>query len=187
MIKLNLGAGPCVIPGWDNLDKFPQAPGTIQCDVLEGLPYEDNSVDLIYASHLLEHFNIVAGIEFLRECRRVLKPGGIIRISVPDLGLALEKWVRKELDDYADCQPEIYQTLNDDNKLACFLFGALSGQPEYTGHQHAYTKQGLAQALKAAGFSSAYRMRPGRSRSPIISAEVVDYHPKQSLIVEAVK
>ncbi|RLC80041.1 MAG: hypothetical protein DRJ03_22395 [Chloroflexi bacterium] len=186
MLKLNIGCGPYTFPGWHNIDKEP-GPGIILRDVRRGLPYPDNSVDLIYASHFLEHLNIIEALRFLRECHRVMKRGAVMRLAVPDFGLLLEKWVRREMGDFAHCQPPIYQQLNEDNKLACILFGALSGREEYTGHQHAYTWDGLKEALEMAGFKRIVPMRPGESHSPVMQAETQDYHQDHSLYVEAIK
>ncbi|MGA7937806.1 MAG: methyltransferase domain-containing protein, partial [Kovacikia sp.] len=51
----------------------------------QGIPFEDKSFDVIYHSHVLEHFNKREAQQFLGECHRVLRPRGIIRIAVPDL------------------------------------------------------------------------------------------------------
>ena len=53
-------------------------------DLKKGIPYDDCSVDMVYHSHFLEHLPKESAPGFLRECRRVLKPGGIIRVVVPD-------------------------------------------------------------------------------------------------------
>ena len=85
MKKLNLGCGSCFDFDWVNLDYIKSNENIIECDLNKGIPYNNNEIDIIYHSHLLEHFSKPNGIEFLRECYRVLKPGGIIRVVVPDL------------------------------------------------------------------------------------------------------
>lgn len=79
MVCLNVGAGGVQIDGYTNID--------IKDGVdARKLPYADGSVDVLYASHLLEHFdydNEVAAV--LKEWARVLRPGGLMRISVPDV------------------------------------------------------------------------------------------------------
>jgi SAM-dependent methyltransferase len=64
-------------------------------DLSKGIPAEDASVDAVYHSHLLEHLDRDVAGEFMREVKRVLRPGGIQRISVPDL----ERYVRAYLED----------------------------------------------------------------------------------------
>ncbi len=68
-------------------------PQIIRWDLRNGIPFADGTFDAVYHSHFLEHIDRTAAPEFLRECRRVLKPGGILRIVVPDLELAAEKYL----------------------------------------------------------------------------------------------
>lgn len=76
-LKLNIGSGDIKLDGYTNLDgKFG--------DDITHLKYPNNSVDEIYASHVLEYFDQFECIDVLREWNRVLKKGGIIRIAVPD-------------------------------------------------------------------------------------------------------
>lgn len=82
-MKLHLGCGPRHIPGFVHVDAQP-APHVDIVGPVERLPMGDNSVSLIYASHVLEHFGRHAYKEVLKEWFRVLKPGGILRLSVPD-------------------------------------------------------------------------------------------------------
>ena len=83
MIKINMGCGWRNFGSdWDHVDGG-DYPHLDSKDILN-LPYKDDSVDLIYASHVLEYFDVVEVKEVLREWRRVLKPGGELRIAVPD-------------------------------------------------------------------------------------------------------
>lgn len=82
---LNLGCGHCVNPDWVNVDFVKTGVNVISHNLLEGIPFLNNEFDVVYHSHLLEHFSKVEGTNFIKECYRVLKPGGIIRIAVPDL------------------------------------------------------------------------------------------------------
>ncbi len=68
-----------------NIDKVPAHPVVKQCDVELGLPFLDCHFDVVYHSHVLEHFEVNEARQFVQECFRVLKPAGIIRIAVPDL------------------------------------------------------------------------------------------------------
>ena len=82
-MKLHLGCGPRYIPGFVHVDAQP-APHVDIVGPIERLPMGDASVCLIYASHVLEHFGRYAYKAVLQEWFRVLKPGGILRLSVPD-------------------------------------------------------------------------------------------------------
>lgn len=85
MKLLNIGCGNRYREGWVNIDLKPASPDVIAWDVSEGLPFEDESFDVVYHSHILEHFGREQAPLFLRECHRVLKHGGIIRVVTPNL------------------------------------------------------------------------------------------------------
>lgn len=83
MIKLNLGCG------WRNFgEEWIHIDGGnyshLHSKDIVNLPFEDNSVDLIYASHVFEYFDREEGEELLRKWHTKLKPGGVIRLAVPD-------------------------------------------------------------------------------------------------------
>ncbi|TFG19193.1 MAG: methyltransferase domain-containing protein [Promethearchaeota archaeon] len=84
MLKLNLGCGIYYKPGYVNIDKFELSVADQQAD-LYFLPYPDNSVDEIEASHIIEHFDIIHLPYILTEWWRVLKPGGKLFLEVPNL------------------------------------------------------------------------------------------------------
>lgn len=90
-LLLNIGCGSTWHPDWINLDAHPVDPKIHGWDARRGLPFEDGKASVCYASHVLEHFTPDEAQGFLRECRRVLHPGGVIRVAVPDLeGIARE-------------------------------------------------------------------------------------------------
>jgi predicted SAM-dependent methyltransferase len=85
-MRINLGSGERPLEGWVNVDALPDAPGVdVVADIVEPLPFDSASADALYASHLLEHVSTddVPGV--LAEWRRVLRPGGVLMIAVPDL------------------------------------------------------------------------------------------------------
>lgn len=82
---LNLGCGGHFHSDWTNVDIVPQDPRVIQHDLQTRLPFEDNSFSAAYHSHVLEHIPKKQASAFLSECHRVLAPGGVLRVVVPDL------------------------------------------------------------------------------------------------------
>jgi predicted SAM-dependent methyltransferase len=82
---LNLGCGTRFIRDWTNIDFKSHDPIVKAHNLMDGIPLPDKYVNFIYQSHLLEHFPKHRAPLFLKECLRVLKPGGIIRVVVPDL------------------------------------------------------------------------------------------------------
>ena len=92
---LNLGCGGRYHSDWINIDVRAVAPDVTSYDLSRGIPLADGSCDVVYHSHLLEHLRHADALPFLIECYRVLKPGGGLRVAVPDLericSLYLEK------------------------------------------------------------------------------------------------
>lgn len=78
----------------ERLRHFNKLPDNIKVhNLAKGIPFETNSVDVVYHSHLLEHLDRDIAEEFLLEARRVLKPGGIHRIVVPDFEKACREYI----------------------------------------------------------------------------------------------
>lgn len=84
MQKLHLGCGDIVLKGWINLD-IDSPVADILHDLTKPLPFADGSVQYIYAEHMIEHIDYAEAECLLRECRRVLVPGGAVRMTTPDL------------------------------------------------------------------------------------------------------
>jgi SAM-dependent methyltransferase len=85
MRLLNLGCGNRFHSFWTNVDFVSNNKNVIAHNLLSGIPFADNSFDIVYHSHVLEHFSKADGELFIKECYRVLHPSGIIRVVVPDL------------------------------------------------------------------------------------------------------
>lgn len=87
MKYLNIGCGYHFSNNeqWVNLDFISTGKNVIAHNLIKGIPFENNSFDLVYHSHVLEHFSKEEGEKLISECFRVLKQGGVLRISVPDL------------------------------------------------------------------------------------------------------
>jgi predicted SAM-dependent methyltransferase len=82
---LNIGCGRRYHRDWVNLDLDSSDPDVIRHDVTAGVPFESAEFDVVYHSHILEHLKPEQGEELIAECFRVLKPGGVLRVVVPDL------------------------------------------------------------------------------------------------------
>ncbi|TXE17131.1 methyltransferase domain-containing protein [Psychroserpens burtonensis] len=94
MNLLNLGCGSAFHKDWINLDFVSNSDAVQAHNLLEGIPFEHNSMDAVYHSHVLEHFSKVDGYKFIQECYRVLKPQGVIRIAVPDLEIIAREYLK---------------------------------------------------------------------------------------------
>ena len=93
MKLVNCGCGNKYDKRMINLDFYPLETDIIRCNLLKGLPFEEEEIDWIYNSHFLEHLSYSDALSFLRECYRVLKPLGGIRIVVPDLEEACRNYL----------------------------------------------------------------------------------------------
>src|SRR5437588_359010 len=82
---LNIGCGVRLHPGWINLDREARGRDILVHDLLRPLPFPENSFDVVYHSHTLEHFDAEQGFRLMQECHRVLAPKGVVRVVVPDL------------------------------------------------------------------------------------------------------
>jgi SAM-dependent methyltransferase len=91
--RLHLGAGDVRFLGWYNLDL------SRGYDLRDGLPgWADATVDAVYSCHLLEHLSYAEGQFLLEEIYRVLRPGGVARLGVPDFRLFVEAYVADDLE-----------------------------------------------------------------------------------------
>jgi SAM-dependent methyltransferase len=94
MSKLNFGCGDRIADGWINVDFHASDPRVRRFNLLKGFPYPDNHFEVVYSSHVLEHFTREQAQFLLSEANRVLKPGGILRIVVPDLAGTCKEYLR---------------------------------------------------------------------------------------------
>lgn len=160
-------------------------------DMIKPFSYKNNSVDMCVIGQAIEHLNYVyQAPQFLAECLRILKPGGIIHMSTPDLNKLIKAFNMNDMNSFANDQPEFYKGLDRTAQLSMIMFGA-SGQDctqsNYEGHFFCYSEQSMFDLLTKVGFKDIRFMEPGKSRSEIINREVIDYGFSHSLIVEAIK
>lgn len=100
-MKLNLASGQRPYKNWTNIDLIEQGyPVDIIADAKDLHMIDDESVDIIVAHHLLEHIAIHDLNEYIIEWRRVLKPGGVLSIHVPNLRKINKAWLEGKIDTY---------------------------------------------------------------------------------------
>jgi len=92
---LNLGCGSIFLKGWKNLDFHSFHPEVISHDLRLPLPIEEKSIDVVYHAHVLQHLEYDDAHKLMHECQRVLKPGGSLRIVVPDLESKARLYLKK--------------------------------------------------------------------------------------------
>jgi len=92
-LKLHIGTGSTYLPGWTNVDIFSFVNADVYSNAMN-LPYNRESFDLIYASHVLEHFNRHMILAVLGHWRNLLRPAGILRLAVPDFRAICEYYMK---------------------------------------------------------------------------------------------
>jgi predicted SAM-dependent methyltransferase len=110
MMYVNLGCGARYHTDWLNFDFESDNKNIRSSNLLNGIPLADTTVDVIYHSHVLEHFSKNEALNFIKECYRVLKPNGIIRVVVPDLEQLAMEYIKS-----LNVVSEEYNTLNEAN------------------------------------------------------------------------
>jgi predicted SAM-dependent methyltransferase len=92
MPKLHVGCGKHILSGWLNADTYLQDPSLpVHCfDASQEFPFADGTFAYVFSEHMIEHISYSAGLHMLRECLRVLKPHGVLRLSTPDLDFLLD-------------------------------------------------------------------------------------------------
>jgi predicted SAM-dependent methyltransferase len=150
-------------------------------DATRGLPLPDGSVDVLYSSHMLEHLDQTGAELFLKEARRLLISGGIIRIVVPDL----RKMARQYLDSgdaeaflSASCQSQP-QTGTIVQRLRVLMVGTRH-------HQWMYDGESLCRILLVHGFSDPGILQPDETRIDAPGSLDLKERISESVYVEAV-
>jgi len=160
------------------------------CDITKGLPFDDLSVDYIYTSQMLEHLRREDAIFVLKECHRVLKPGGVLHVVVPDLRLLTNEYICSEgFSDDKDL------SVADKFMDALMLHNIGDPRPLFEKliskrHQWMYDFQSLAKRLYDCGFSKVEERKVGEGLIPDIQHLEREYHIVHSPIsvfLEAIK
>jgi predicted SAM-dependent methyltransferase len=188
-LRVNLGAGNTGQPGWVNVDLL-ELPG-VNCvyDSRKRLPFADDSVEMIFTEHFLEHLDYTEEIPyFMSECHRVLAPGGTIRIVVPDGERYLAAYCADGWDALHTTRPlradrsDFYYGFKYNTKMELINVVFRQGAE----HKFAYDFETLDFVLRRYGFSEVARQEFGESRCPGLCLDLRT-RAAESLYVEAVK
>ena len=160
--KLQIGAGPSFTQGWLVTDIAPPRLKVGYLDATKRYPFPDASFDFIHTEHMIEHVPYQGGVAMLKECRRVLKPGGLIRVATPDVKVLLDLYYKPD-----DADAIRYVTWITDRCLPDApgynpLF-VINNAVRAWGHQFFYDAPLLTDTLIRAGFVDVRQYRPGAS------------------------
>jgi predicted SAM-dependent methyltransferase len=156
-LKVHIGCGGHELEGWVNVDNYP-APLAINLDW--GLPLPDRSARYVFLAHLLEHlFHPQQSGLLLAEIRRVLAPGGIVRVVVPDIEKCMRAYVDGDHSFFAGRRRQ-WRLPEDTTNLESFLaYAGVGPDPEslFEHHKFGYDFDTLARSLERAGFVNVRR------------------------------
>ena len=176
-VLLNLGAGPRGIDDahWVNVDGAPDAGVRFLVDFQRPLPFDDAAFDGVFCEHVLEHFSQEDGARLVADVRRILRPGGVFRVIVPDAEFVLKS--------YFEDPQALVADRGEGEGTAMEMVNAYFRQ-RYE-HQFMYDWQTLERTLRRAGFSHVVR---SRFRDPSACSPVRiddEKYARESLYVEA--
>jgi len=120
------------------------------CDITKKLPFDENSVDLVFSRETLEHLTYREHINHLIECHKVLKIGGKVRIAVPDLDIMVQNFLKRETNFLNEKDHwEINKDFPIDNHSEFFV-----AQTMYHDHRYNHNFETLCNSLKKVGFEN---------------------------------
>jgi len=153
--RLQVGCGNNRFEGWINADITPSSELIVFFE--RRLPFPDQQLSRIYLEHALEHVSYEVGVDFLREAHRVLEPGGILRVALPDLEELVSGYFHGDWKSrFGWTQWPEYAFLKSRAQMINVGF-------RWWGHQHLYDREELERALREAGFGDITFCRLGES------------------------
>ncbi len=172
--KLHLACGDHLLPNWANID-LNKTKGIIKHNLTQPLPIKSATIHFIFSEHFIEHINKKNGESLLDECFRVLIPGGVLRLSTPNLDYLINAYHRKDITEWNDVgwNPTTpCQMINEGMRL--------------WEHKFLYNRDELTGLLKICGFSKIDYVHWQESKHPELNhIECRPYH--HELIIEATK
>lgn len=186
--KLQIGSGPNVLHSWFNVDIFPAYPNQYYVDATAGLPFDDATFDYVFSEHVIEHVTYAQGCGLLLQCFRVMKPGGRIRISTPDMRKIASLYSEPRTPQQKRYIETVFSRWHSDyNGEEVGI--AVNNIFEF-GHKFIYDRGTLSEAMVKAGFTDIVDCLPGQSKDFLLSGidfHVEDYIAFESLVIEAIK
>jgi len=182
-LSVNVGSGGRGLPDWINIDaRSNHANLYIAYDVRRRLPFKDGQVRRIFAEHVIEHVDFRDDIPHIfAEFRRILEPGGTVRIVVPDAERFMAAYTRKSTSEFADLG---WDPLPSDIYTRAHAINLMFHQNGE--HLFGWDFETLEFALRQAGFMRVIKQSFGVSVDPQLAIDQA-FHRPYSLYVEAVK
>jgi predicted SAM-dependent methyltransferase len=154
--KLHIGCGENVLPNWLNADYFPERKDILHLDATKPFRLPSNSFDFVFSEHMIEHISYIDAMSMLRECHRVLRPGGRVRISTPDLAFVVGLYASEKSElqnNYIEWSSRTYISWAPD-PTDTFVINNFVRDWE---HHFIYDEKTLRAGLRGAGFDKLVR------------------------------
>ena len=160
--RVQIGTSNSPTAGWLNTDLLPTSGSVVYLDASKRFPFPDASIDYINAEHMIEHLDYLAGQFMLRECYRVLRPSGRVRMSTPDLSILLGLHSNRKSsiqEQFIDFSVRRHLSVTAERQDVFVINNAFRAW----GHQFLYDQDTLKSAFISAGFQSVSFHKPGES------------------------
>ena len=175
--RLNWGCGEHVAPGWINSDVKEASEVDLVADIREGLPLATDSLDYVVSVHALPELPYPDLVPALCELRRVLKPGGVLRLVLPDLDRAIIAYQKGD-NGYFKVDPGEVQSLG----------GQLIVQMLWYGYSRSlFTTDFTQELLEKAEFDPVHQCHYRQTESAFVEIVNLDNREDESLYIEATK
>jgi predicted SAM-dependent methyltransferase len=173
--RLHWGCGNITPEGWINSDLHPGPGVDISGNILDGLPLEDASIDYISSQHALPELKIFEQVNALEELYRVLRPGGVLRLCLPDLDKAIAA--------YQSRNSNYFLVWDWDTISGNFITQMLWYNYTHTMFTHEFTEE----LLRKAGFREVRRAQFRQTNSQFPEIVELDNRENESLFIEGYK
>ena len=177
-LRVNLGCGYNPMAGWLNLDAARGAQVDIVWDLRRGLPFPDESCEVIFSEHVIEHLPKEGAEQLLAECYRTLMHGGVLRVSTPDA----ERYLRSYAGDGEFLRHPAFE-----HPIDAPVDRVNMVMREFGQHLWVYDAELLTLLLRRAGFARVVRQEFGESLAPVMRGIDSQSRAFESLYLEAVK
>jgi SAM-dependent methyltransferase len=192
--KLQIGAQSHSMSGWLNVDILPKESSVVYMDATQPFPFPGNTFQYVFTEHMIEHITFAEALFMLKECHRLLQPGGRIRVATPNL-----RAVINVLQNPHDAQHQAYTKFYLDR----FCEPGLPPDPVYVvntmfyqfGHRFIHTDTSLTHLLQQAGFRDISFQQVGSSSNDVEFNRIEQHAYEigeqnnllETIVVEAVK
>ena len=191
--KLQIGTGRNALKGWLNTDRDTAlSKETVFMDAQKKFPFAANTFDYVFCEHFIEHLDYWNGLKFVQECYQVLKPGGKLRISTPDLRFLIELFTENK----TELQKRyIRWAVESQTDFGIYLDTfVINNFFKSWGHKFLYDYKTLKDLMERCGFTRITQYNPGESDDK--NLESIESHDREigkefnkleSLVLEGTK